>query len=223
MDIGKAFSYVFDDPEWIKKILIGGIVGIIPIVNFALFGYFIQIARNVAVGSERPLPEWGNFGEFFVTGFKFAVISLVYVIPGILFYCIAGSILGIGGASAAESDAAGAALGIGALCIMGIYMLLLLVGSFFSMTALMKFTETNDFGSALAFGNIISYTRANLGQVLMLWLMYIVASIVGSLGSVICIGILFTLPYGYYMFGHVLGQNLRANNNSVPTANYTQF
>jgi hypothetical protein len=222
MDIGKAFSYVFDDPDWIKKILIGGIVGIIPIVNFALFGYFIQIARNVAVGSERPLPEWGNFGEFFVTGFKFVVITLVYMIPALLFYCIAGAVIGIG-AGSADSDAAGAAMGIGALCVMGIYFVLILLGTFLSMAALLKFAETNDFGPAFAFGNIFAYTQANLGQVLMLWLMYIVASIVGSLGSVICIGILFTLPYGYYMFGHVLGQNLRANNNSVPTANYTQF
>ena len=65
MDIGKAFSYVFEDEQWISKVLIGGLLIWIPIVNFAVFGYMIKVAQNVAQGNPRPLPEWGEFGDHF--------------------------------------------------------------------------------------------------------------------------------------------------------------
>ena len=36
MDIGKAFTYMFDDEEWVQKLVIGGLltlVSVIPLVN----------------------------------------------------------------------------------------------------------------------------------------------------------------------------------------------
>ena len=53
MDIGLSFSYMFEDKDWIKKILIGGLISLIPIVNFAALGYVVQLVRNTRDG--RPL------------------------------------------------------------------------------------------------------------------------------------------------------------------------
>ena len=36
MDIGKAFSFVFEDERWVSKVLLGGLFMIIPIVNYVM-------------------------------------------------------------------------------------------------------------------------------------------------------------------------------------------
>ena len=50
MDIGRSFTYMFEDQDWLKKILIGGVVNLIPIVNLAATGYFIEAIKNTAEG-----------------------------------------------------------------------------------------------------------------------------------------------------------------------------
>src|SRR6185503_1108289 len=52
-DFGKPFSYVFDDPRWVNKILIGGLfylAGFMIIGWFFVLGYMARTARNVIRG-----------------------------------------------------------------------------------------------------------------------------------------------------------------------------
>ena len=97
MDIGKAFSYVFEDEQWISKVLLGGVILLIPIVGWiAVSGYMVKIAQNVAQGNPRPLPQWGEFGDHFMRGLYAFVIGLVYLIPVFvlegLFFCVTGGL-----------------------------------------------------------------------------------------------------------------------------------
>ena len=39
----ESFKYLFNDENWKKKLAIGGIIGAIPILNLALYGYMIDI------------------------------------------------------------------------------------------------------------------------------------------------------------------------------------
>jgi len=48
MDIGRSFKFMFEDEGWITKILIGGILGLIPIVNFVIYGYQLEVIKNVS-------------------------------------------------------------------------------------------------------------------------------------------------------------------------------
>ena len=78
MDIGSAFTYMFDDQDWLKKIAIGGgitlgAIILLPIlVGLALFlplsGYMLETLKNVRDGRPTPLPEWANFGDLFSKG-----------------------------------------------------------------------------------------------------------------------------------------------------------
>jgi len=46
MDIGKTFTYVFEDEDWVKKVLIGGVINLIPIVGFFFTaGYMLEMGR----------------------------------------------------------------------------------------------------------------------------------------------------------------------------------
>ena len=48
MDIGRSFTYMFDDEKWLSKILIGGIINMVPILNFASWGDMLEATENTA-------------------------------------------------------------------------------------------------------------------------------------------------------------------------------
>ena len=64
LDIGKAFTYVTEDPKWVSKVLIGGgliIAGFLTLVGWlftlpVVGGYLILLLRNVIAGQPQPLP-----------------------------------------------------------------------------------------------------------------------------------------------------------------------
>ncbi len=83
MDYGKAFTFVFEDKKWVTKVLIGGILSLIPIVNLIVIGYGLKALKNVAEGAAEPLPEWDDFADYFVQGLMSALGGLVWAIPSI--------------------------------------------------------------------------------------------------------------------------------------------
>ena len=85
MDFEKAIKFPMDDPAWIKKVIIGAILSIIPIINFISFGYALELLKNV-IDSKEELPEWSGFGGKFVKGLVAVVIYIIYMlIPAIIF------------------------------------------------------------------------------------------------------------------------------------------
>lgn len=219
MDIGKAFRYVFDDEGWVTKVLIGGLVAIIPIIGtFAVSGYSYKVAQNVARGSERPLPEWGEFGDILMRGLLRFVISLVYTLPvvilGLLFAVITG-----GAAAAAGDERGSAAIGGLALCLVPLMIILGLLCGIAALTAVARWLATDDFSQAFKFGEVFASLRNNIGAWLVLLVVAIIAGFVASLGLIACgIGVLFTSFYAQCVIGHALGQTIRQLNPSTYTA-----
>ncbi|MCC7512114.1 MAG: DUF4013 domain-containing protein, partial [Anaerolineae bacterium] len=81
MDINKAFTYPFEDKQWISKLGMGAIIGLIPILNFAWTGYMVGLLRNVSNGEAEPLPNWDNIEKKFMDGLILAAAGLVYGLP----------------------------------------------------------------------------------------------------------------------------------------------
>ena len=134
MDIGKAFSFVFEDEKWVSKVLLGGLFLIIPIVNFAVIGYMLKVAQNVAQGNPRPLPEWSDFGDHFMRGLYGIAIQIVYQLPTLIvygvFFCV---ILAAGGAASSERASQGAgAVGLLSLCLFPLIFILAIAGALLS-------------------------------------------------------------------------------------------
>jgi hypothetical protein len=228
MDIGKAFSYVFEDEQWISKVLLGGVILLIPIVGWiAVSGYMIKVAQNVAQGNPRPLPQWGEFGDHFMRGLYAFVIGLVYLIPVFvlegLFFCVTG------GLAAGTRRGEGTAAGLLGVCFVPLILILSLGLTFVLYAALARYVATNTMSEAFKFKEVIASVRANFTPWLMLWLVSLLAGLVGGLGLIACgIGVLFTSFYGVCVQGHALGQTVAQQGmmgnpyatQQVPPVNY---
>ena len=64
--------------DW-KKIIILGVILIIPIVDFIGLGYVLRIIKLTISGVDD-LPEFDDLGDLFVDGLKVLVVSIVYLI-----------------------------------------------------------------------------------------------------------------------------------------------
>ena len=213
MDFAKAFSFVFDDQDWVQKIIIGGLIGLIPIIGqLAVFGYMIAIIRNVIRGEAQPLPEWSDFGQMIIDGLYTLIIGLIYTLPIWIVMClIMFPMMAIGGAFGDDGDM-GVIGGLGICCfaffapIYGIAM-----AWFFLPAAMARYADTGDMMSALRFGEILAITRANPIVFLMALLVAMVANFVAGFGMILCcIGFLFTQFYSYCVIGHAYGQAYHA-------------
>ncbi len=217
MDIGKSFTFVFEDEDWIVKILIAAAIFtvgllfswliLIPLIlaGALLGGYAVEITRRVIQGHPKPLPEWDNWGDLMADGFKFLAVGVVYALPFIIIIACLGIPVGILGDQGGEGAAVlSAILSIGLSCfslIWGIAISLLLPA------AIAFWVAEDDLGAAFRFGEVFAFVRNHFVTYLITFLMSWVASIVGSLGSVVCgIGVLVTAPYGWMVTGHLYGQ-----------------
>jgi len=73
---------ILDDTRSTQKIIIGGLLMFIPIVNFFALGYLSRYAAQVLRTGSAKLPEWENWGRMFIGGIWFFLVILVYgVLP----------------------------------------------------------------------------------------------------------------------------------------------
>ncbi|NIT59038.1 MAG: DUF4013 domain-containing protein, partial [Aliifodinibius sp.] len=162
MDIGKAFTFIFDDEDVIKKLLIGTIVFIIPIVNFAGFGYLVHLIKNVEEDLEPPLPDWDNFGGYFMDGLKVLIGLLVYSIPMLLVGCalVVTSIAIQRGVNPAD---AGIAIRIVAACLSCFILIFALLPYGLMPAIFVRFAETGELSSVFRIGELWSFIQQDVG------------------------------------------------------------
>jgi hypothetical protein len=208
IDLGRAFSFIFDDDEWVSKILIGGLLVIIPIIGALwVLGYMIDTGRNVLHDNPRPLPAI-NFGDQLGKGFSSLIISLVYAIPIFILICITfGIIVMVAGVSGGDESAAAGASIFMLACIYPLIFLLGLVVQVFVLAGYVRYIQTDSLSASLNFGFVWRMVRSSLKTWLLVLLLYLLASIIASAGSIaLFIGMFFTLVFAQAFFGHVLGQ-----------------
>lgn len=72
-------KYPFEDNQWARKLLIGGILFILPIINLISLGYLMQ-SLKAGLKGQQYLPEWKEWQDLFLQGLILFFITLVYLI-----------------------------------------------------------------------------------------------------------------------------------------------
>jgi hypothetical protein len=198
LDIGRAIQYWMKDPKWITKVLIGGLLSIIPIVGQLIVGgYYIRTVQQIQGGNDSGLPEWGQWGDDLVRGLKLFGIVIVWLIPLIaISICVA--------ALSVIDETAGGFAGLLLNCLGFIY----IVAFYFIFPILIgRFAATEQFSEGFQFGPIINDAQKIPSQLLIFLVMWFVVSFVAGFGIILCgIGILFTSFIAYLISGHLVAQ-----------------
>ncbi len=215
MDFGKAFSFVFEDPDWLKKIVVAALIGLIPVIGQVyLVGYGLEVARRVIRHDPSPLPDI-LFGDSLATGFKSFLIGLVYAIP--IFLLLIPELLILvpvtsttgadGGVSSAGEPLAVAA----SLCCTGLMILYGILLWIWIPAAQGNFLGKDDLGAAFRFKEIFALLKAAPGAYLMVLLGGLLGGLIASLGTIGCgVGVLLTSTYAVALSGHLYGQAYNA-------------
>lgn len=208
MDVGKSIRFIFEDKQWLSKVLIGTLILLVSLpLTFVLVGflglaivtgYSLDVLRNVRAGSTRPLPEWRDqWGEWLVEGLKLLLILFVWSLPIIflnMFTGIGDSMMNsgsgllnlFGGMTVAVASCLALLWGIAvALVTPAIYI---------------RLADTRELGSGFQFNAIYVWTRDRIGDVVIALLLSIlltlaVTLVAGVVGILLCgIGLVLTLP-----------------------------
>jgi hypothetical protein len=222
MDFGKAFTFMFDDPNWVRKLGIGTLVGVLGIVLMPILigfvplimvlGYSLDALRNVADGRQYPMPDWNDWGGFLVRGLKLTIAFVVWSLP-IFIIMIP---LFIGTTLTGNQNGSGTAFGVLLItcssCLTFLWGLFLLL---ISPAIYIRLAVTGRLGATFEVGRLWALTRDNLGNVILALILVfvagLIAAIIGSLGMLLlCVGFLVTVPFAtlwqYLVQAHLFGQ-----------------
>ncbi len=228
MDIEKSFSFPFEDKEWSSKLGLGAAISLVPILNFAWYGYTVGILRNVMNNASEPLPTWEDLGKRFTDGLILFAAMLIYASPLLIMICLPLSLAGFGGILSGNNDmreigqtiaTAGGFLLLGFLCLFFLYGLIV---SIVSAAIMVIFAREGTFASCFKLGEAFALISRNAGSFFTAWGMSLVASlavglVVGFVNAVLgwipCFGWIISLGLsalsGVYItavYAHLLGQ-----------------
>jgi hypothetical protein len=90
----EVFTQLIRQPDFWLKVLIGGLLSFVPIVNFFAFGYLYRFSLQARRTGQLNLPEWNDWAGLFADGLKFAVVWLAYWLLPLLLALLVSSIFG---------------------------------------------------------------------------------------------------------------------------------
>lgn len=207
LDFGRALSFIFKDPDWVSKVLIGSLfsaLSMIAIGGIFLAGYVARLLRRSARGEPYPLPEWDDLGGMFVEGLHIIGAYLVHVLPMFVIMMLAmvpAAILGSRGEEPSPAILL-VVLPISLLASLGIFAIL-----FYFPSALTRFALEQRFGAAFEVKKNWAFIRRNYGNYMMALVVFLVANFASQLGILaFCIGIFPATFWAMCAIGYALGE-----------------
>ncbi len=98
----EVFMRLIRQPGFGLKLLIGGLLSFVPVVNLFAFGYLYRFSRQTRKSGSVQLPDWNDWQGLFYDGLRFAVVWLGYwFLPMVLVSLVSGALgaLGLGAIS----------------------------------------------------------------------------------------------------------------------------
>ncbi len=208
IDVRLAFTYVSNDERWVKKLLIGALFALGPVLivgAFVLTGYLIEIIRRVTAGSSDPLPEWsGNLGTFLKQGFPAAVGVFIWMAP--FFAVWFGAFWLVLGDEVTVSIEVQALLGIAFMVLTNLYAAAVLPSAIGRYAAKPRLRSMFEFGAIFA-----SIRRIGVGAI-GVWVIQLIMLGLTFVSIWALVAIVFLTAYSAMVFGHSFGQAVRLGN-----------
>jgi hypothetical protein len=199
MDIGRAFGYITEDEDWIKKVLIAGLIGFVPLLGlYVVYGWGLEIVRRTVQGEAEPIPApQEDLVAYLTKGFIGSIIGFVYLLPVILLVGIAQGVSVLAAGGNIGGDAAATAVLVVSLCFSCVALIYALIASPLIFSATSRYAVSGEFGSAFQVREVIASVRAALIPYLIASLLAaVIVGIAEIVGLLLCgIGITFTLAY----------------------------
>lgn len=201
MDVGLAFSFPFQDEDWVTKLILAAVIMLVPIIGIiVVLGWTLMITRNVIRGEAKPLAGWSDFAGLLTLGFKAFLISLIYALPIIIIIIPFGLI-------ASMFEDADSWIAFASICFSCLSILYGIVLAFIYPAAMGELAANDDFAAALNPARIIELVRKAPNAYVLTFLATIGVSFLAGFGVLLCIvGVLFTMAYSYAVYGHLFGQ-----------------
>ncbi len=192
MDFERLFASPFEDPDWPKKVALGGLAGLLSLALvgfFVLLGYLRRLAASVLAGHPVMLPEWDDFEGDLVEGLRLFGILVIYLTP---VFFLATILLAAGALLAAFAGPERFTLP--ALLVT---FLLLVPGAtlvaFVFPAAFLLYVQTGEFAVAFRFAEVFGLIRDNLTRYTTAFVASLALAFVASFGAFFCcIGLVFT-------------------------------
>ena len=207
MDFGRAFTYQFEAEDWWKKLLLTGLIALIPVVGFFyLIGWMMEIAGRFAQassGQSVELPDV-DFGGFLGKGFQGFIVGIVYSLPAMIVLLPLAVILPV---SINNMDDPTIVLAISGICCGGLGILLAIAGGLLTYPAFIEVQTKGNLKAGFNFKRMFAiFKGAIVPYLLSILAMAIITPILSSLGGLLCgFGILLTVPFAISLTGYFLG------------------
>jgi hypothetical protein len=227
IDFGRAFAFLTEDPDWLGKILVGGVFTLLSALVVGLpfvLGYVARTMKAVAAGETRPLPTWDDLGGIFNDGLRVFGVQMVYSLGvGALalgFACVLGlGVAGVGTAAhqtEAVDDVVGVAGGLGLMALYALILVAALALAVYLPAALVRTVWRESFAEGFDFRANVAFITANLANSALSVVAYLVAGFVAQVGLLLCLVGYFPAAFcSYLVAAHALGQTVRLNPTSV--------
>jgi len=186
IDFSQALQHPTEDRDWPIKVLIGALINLVPILNFALTGFLVEHFQNSAAGTPAPLPNWDRLGRKMLAGLKILVVQIVFALPILVPSCallafVAQQAAVRSGEALPQNVLAGAGIiGLALICFALIYGLFL---AYLFPAIFIQFARTQQIGPCLRIGELLSIARVNTGDYLLIIVMAIVIVFVLGVAS----------------------------------------
>ena len=189
--VGDGFAWPFRDPAWPGKMLLQGLIAIIPIVGWIAMTGWLMMAFENARSGKNELPPAGFHLERGIAIFGvFLIYGVVLSIPAFILFGAAVAIAIAGGHSQSAFSAGSPLTSLA-------YLLSTAASLFFRFLcpSLIVNTYHGGFSGGMDVMRVWRLAVANVGNSVIAGLVILVASFIGGIGFACCIGFIFTIPY----------------------------